>query len=303
MDRRSFIKTLGAVGATALAAPAAAEHAKEAPPDAWGVLVDTTSCIGCRKCEWACNDVNGLPGGSIEAFEDKSVFAAMRRPEAEAYTVVNQSPSKMPGKTSVWTKVQCMHCNDPACASVCLVSALEKDTSGAVVYDPWRCMGCRYCMVACPFQIPAYQYADAFSPEVRKCTFCITRIKEGKAPGCVSICPAECLIFGKREVLLGIAHKKIADHPGRYIDHVYGEHEVGGTSWMYLAGQEFESLDLPVLGEAAPPRITEGIQHGVFKGFIAPITLYAVLGQIMWLGHRKQELQKRREAGEDVGHE
>lgn len=299
MDRRDFIKTMGAVGATALAGPAVAKHAVEAPPDAWGVLVDTTSCIGCRKCEWACNDWNGLNEQPLETFEDKSAFETFRRPEADAYTVVNQAPAQSGTKPSVWTKMQCMHCNDPACSSACLVTAFSKQENGAVIYDPWKCMGCRYCIAACPFQIPAYEYDNALTPEVRKCTFCFDRITEGKAPACVTICPAECLTYGKRDQLLEIAHRKIANHPDRYIDHVYGEHEVGGTSWLYLAGQDFETLGLPVLGEQSPPRITEGIQHGVFKGFIAPVTLYAVLGQIMWLGNRKQSMREDEEDGHE----
>ena len=165
-----------------------------------------------------------------------------------------------------------MHCNDPACASACIVSAFEKQEIGAVTYDSWRCMGCRYCMVACPFQVPAYEYDNALTPQVRKCTFCFERIsKEGGVPACVEICPPQCLTFGRRSELLELAHRT---HPqatrAAYVNHVYGEHEVGGTSWLYLSSVPFEELGFPKLGDAAPPRITETIQHGVFKNFLPP---------------------------------
>ncbi len=302
MDRRDFLKTVGAVGVGIAAADASASTAVHAPPDAFGVLVDTTACIGCRKCEWACNQVNKLPVQPLEEFENKDVFAAMRRPDAGNFTVVNQW-QREGREGNVWAKVQCLHCNDPACASACLVSALEKQPNGAVKYDPWRCMGCRYCMVACPFQIPAYQYQDALSPEVRKCTFCIERISAGERPGCVEICPVECLIYGKREELLTLAHERIGAYPGRYVDHVYGEHEVGGTSWLYLAGQPFPSLGFPELGEQSPARITENIQHGIFRRFIAPVALYATLAQVMWLGSRKDEVAAAAETAEHRGEE
>ena len=120
-------------------------------------------------------------------------------------------------------------------------------------------------------------------------------------PACVEICPVECLTFGKRDDLLQLAHQRIAARPDRYVDHVYGEHEVGGTSWLYLADRPFSELGLPELSETAPPRITENIQHGIFKHFIPPLALYAVLGQVMWLGKRREKVAS--EEGEEVGHE
>ena len=299
MDRRNFLKTMGTAGAMAAGASTArASEGHHVPENPYGVLVDTTLCVGCRKCEWACNQSNNLPVQSLESFEDKSVFERMRRPDAGNYTVVNQYGGE--GEKPVWAKVQCMHCQDPACASACLVTALTKDEQGPVDYDPWRCMGCRYCMVACPFQIPAYEYDNALNPVVRKCTFCFERLEEGRVPACVEICPVECLTFGRRDDLLALAHGKIASRPGSYVDHVYGEHEVGGTCWLYLADRPFTELGFPELGEAAPPRMTEKIQHGIFKHFIPPIALYAALGQIMWLGKRKQEAA---EAEQESDHE
>ena len=255
--------------------------------------MDTTICIGCRKCEWACNKANNLPVRPLETFEDKSVFAKKRRPSAGAYTVVNRYEGLTEDGKPIDVKVQCFHCNDPACYSACIVTAFSKEKDGAVIYDPWRCMGCRYCMVACPFQIPAYEYLNALTPQVRKCTFCYHRIKEPAGiPACVEICPVQCLTFGKRTELLELGRQKIAEQPDQYVDHIYGEHEAGGTSWLYLASVPFEKLGFVKVGTKPPPRLTESIQHGIFRYFIPPISLYALLGGIMWLSKERDGSSK-----------
>ncbi len=205
IKRRDFLK-LTAAASTALIggeALAAGHKAAEASPDAVGVLIDTTICIGCRKCEWACNQINKLPSQDIKAFDDKSVFGVHRRPTDAAYTIVNTYPDAKAPEKQRYIKIQCMHCVDPACASACIVGAFRKTDKGPVTYDAWKCMGCRYCMVACPFQIPAYEYKNALTPQVRKCMFCSERvINEGKKPACVEICPNEALTFGTRRELL-----------------------------------------------------------------------------------------------------
>jgi formate dehydrogenase iron-sulfur subunit len=135
-------------------------------------------------------------------------------------------------------KVQCMHCDHPACVSACIVGAFSKKENGSVVWDTDKCIGCRYCMVACPFQVPSFEYDKALDPEIRKCDFCFDRTKEGKLPACVNICPVEALTYGPRSELIKIAREKIKKYPDRYIDYIYGENEVGGTSWLYLSGQD-----------------------------------------------------------------
>ncbi len=137
-------------------------------------------------------------------------------------------------------------------------------------------------MVACPFQVPAYEYHNALTPEVRKCTFCYQSVKRGGLPACAQICPREVITFGKKDELLRLARWKMKKNPGKYVDHIYGEHEVGGTSWLYLASEPFETIGFPKLGTKAPPRLTEAIQHGLFQYFAAPIILYGVLGGVMW---------------------
>lgn len=259
--------------------------ASEAPipvDDGVAVLVDTTECIGCRKCEFACNREHKLSDAPLEAYEDTAVFAEQRRMPANAYTVINRHDNPANAEKPIYVKSQCMHCLEPACVSACLVTALTKAENGSVVYNASKCMGCRYCMVACPFQVPAYEYDNALTPQVRKCIFCFDRVtQEKKMPACVEMCPTNTLTFGKRSEVLKVAHEKIAMHPTRYIDKVYGEEEVGGTRWMYLASRSFEELGFLNLGTAAVPKLTESIQHGIFKFGIPPLMLFGLLGAAM----------------------
>jgi len=282
LDRRAFLTTLGvAATSTALGSTAAAEDRSALDSDnQWSVLVDTVLCIGCRKCEWACNDHHKLSNRPLVTYEDKTVFAQQRRPDFDTYTVVNEFKNASLGKAQA-IKVQCMHCNRPACASACIVGALRKDSRGPVVYDSWKCIGCRYCMVACPFQVPAYEYGNALTPQVRKCNFCIDRLESGQVPACVSICPNETLTFGRRGDLLEAARSRIHRNNGRYVPHIYGETEGGGTAWLYLAGTEFAATGLPQLESEPVPEVTEWIQHGIFRSFVPPLALYALLGIIM----------------------
>jgi len=285
-DRRNFLKLTTAAAASMVPAVSGAsiEHDEEDFNDVFGVLVDTTVCIGCRNCELACNQENKLPEQPNGHFSDKSVFDSRRRPSVESLTVVNSCMDSnvlddLNGKS--YGKIQCMHCNHPACVSACIVGALTKCNHGVVAYDAWKCIGCRYCMVACPFQIPAYEFKEALKPRVMKCTFCYDRIHDDKKPACVESCPVEALTFGKRGDLIKLAHSKIETDPDSYFDHVYGESEIGGTSWMYLASNEFINYDLPKLTEEHIPSTTESIQHGIFKSFLPPLALYGFLGLIM----------------------
>jgi len=197
---------------------------------------------------------NILRGILIAPFDDLTVLDEKRRTSEAVYTVVNKF-----GTAPLFAKTQCNHCQEPACASACFVKALKKDPSGAVVYDESLCVGCRYCMVACPFNMPAYTYNDPLTPKVTKCTMCLPRTKEGKLPGCVEICPREALIFGKREELVSMAWKRITRNPDHYVKHLYGEHEMGGTSWLYLSSVPFEQIGMREdLGVTPAPQLTSG---------------------------------------------
>lgn len=215
------------------------------PSEPYGVLVDVSKCIGCRRCEWACNEWNQNPNRPLREFEASvhqkpSVFDKMRRPHAGQFTVVNRFYAK--DGTPIYVKKQCMHCIEPACYSACFVEAFRKTKEGPVIYNPHVCIGCRYCMVACPFDIPAYEYYDPITPQVTKCTMCYDRIVEGKVPACVEICTAGALTFGKRSELLKLAWERIMNNPGKYYPYVYGEKEVGGTSWLYISPVPFEEI-------------------------------------------------------------
>ena len=285
MQRRSFLKRMASVGGLTLLGSGAAGKIASAHehftgyPDSYGVLVDTTACIGCRRCEWACKDQNKLPGQQPKkAYEDQAVFDAKRRPDGDTYTVVNRYPDpKNPGRF-IYVKTQCMHCNEPACASVCFVKAFTKTEKGAVVHHPSLCIGCRYCMAACPFNMPGYQYDDAFTPEVTKCTLCFERItKDGGMPACVEACPADVLTFGKRTDLLQIAKKKITTQPDRYHPQIYGENEVGGTSWMYLSSVPFDQIGFRTdLGTTPIPRLS--------RGFLSMVSIVLVTWPVMCMG-------------------
>ncbi len=295
IDRRRFV-TIGAVAAAVGAIPGKVEGARERhvlSPDYVGVLVDTTLCIGCRKCEEACNRRNHLPR-TAESFADREVLRTFRRPTEDAFTVVNRFPgSPSPDQAELpmaFAKVQCMHCLIPPCVSACIVGALTKAPDGAVVYNPTICIGCRYCMVACPFEVPAYQYHTPLAPKVRKCEFCTGTSEVGGAdPACAAACPTEALVFGKRADLLAIAHQRLEDRPDRYVQHVYGEHEVGGTGWLYLTGRPVQELGLLQLPVRAPALRTEAIQHGIFKFGILPVAVYGALAGIMWFNHRHEK--------------
>jgi len=287
-NRRDFLKTAGVLTASlAGARRAKASSTEKLDPDRLGVLVDTTLCIGCRKCEFACNDVNGLPNQPIITFDDKSVFVEQRRLTDTQFTVVNRYEGKGFEGRPLDVKIQCMHCEQPTCVSACIVGALEKQPNGPVTYDTWKCIGCRYCMVACPFQVPAYEYDNALTPRVMKCPLCFAQLEEGKLPGCVDICPEEALTFGRRKDLLELAQEKIRRFPERYLDHIYGEKEVGGTSWLYLSSVPFTEIGFPELPETNPIEYTEPVQHGIFKWFNGPILLFGLLGLLMRLTERR----------------
>ena len=170
LNRRTFLKVCGTAGAASLAgrsAHAAGTHTG----DSAAMLVDTTKCVGCRGCEAACSEANGLPAPELSGQD--SVFNTRRTTGVDAFTVVNRYSTSAEGGP-VFAKKQCMHCGEPACASACLVKALEKTPEGPVIYHADRCIGCRYCMVACPFGVPKFQYESAL-PYIRKCIFCYTR--------------------------------------------------------------------------------------------------------------------------------
>jgi Fe-S-cluster-containing dehydrogenase component len=289
INRRSFLKFAGVAGSAVAAATAGKALASATGVGAGvaagkggkstefvGMLVDTTKCIGCRSCEEACNQANKLPEPK-ESFSTESVFERQRDTTPEAFTVVNRYENpKDPGKP-IFARKQCMHCNQPGCASACLVRALEKKPEGPIVYNKERCMGCRYCMIACPFDIPKYQYESA-APYVRKCIFCFDRLKAGEKPACADACPEGATLFGSRRDLLEEARRRIYTEPEKYHNKIYGEHEVGGTGWLYLSSVPFEKIGMKTNLDNTPlPEHTSGFLFGVPHVFVLWPTLLAGL--------------------------
>lgn len=293
VSRRGFLLgTAAAIGGTALLGSyknAYASRDFSGWPDRFGCLTDLSACVGCRSCEAACNEANNLPKPSVP-FDEVSVFKEKRRPTVNAYTVVNQYKNPKDESKPLYRKVQCNHCNEPACASACPVHAYTKTPEGPVLYDPEKCFGCRYCMIACPFYVPAYDYESALKPKIVKCVMCSEIVKKGGIPACANACPAGAITFGKRSELIKLARKKISDSPDRYIDHIYGENEVGGTSWMYISGVPFEQLDFPT-NLPNKPLIEET------KGFLGSVPVVftvwpALFGTVYAALRHREDLEK-----------
>ena len=235
MDRRGFFKTSATAGAALLTSGTAKAATAKENKEFVGVLVDTTRCIGCRSCEVACSTThdNFVPDVNADNALEK-----VRDTTEKQYTVVNRFETK---KGEVFVKKQCMHCWQPACAAACLVNAMVKTKEGPVIWDGDKCMGCRYCMVSCPFDIPKAEY-NSTNPRIMKCTMCYERLQEGKKPACVEACPTDTLMFGQKRDLMEVARHRVYSHPDNYVHQIYGENEVGGTGWLYLSAVPFDQI-------------------------------------------------------------
>lgn len=201
-----------------------------------GVLVDITKCTGCGKCVIACKIRNGQDFRLDETSRGENAIL-----NDTNWTVISSQRAMHEGATKRRSvKLQCFHCIDPACASACMSKAIIKTAQGSVVYDPKLCVGCRYCMLACPFSIPKYEW-DKVLPSITKCDFCYTETANGNKPACVDVCPPVALVFGEREELLKIAKERLAQKD-KYIKHIFGETEAGGTQWLYITDVPFNLL-------------------------------------------------------------
>lgn len=260
-----------------------------------GMLTDVTKCIGCQRCVESCVRQNKLPREFLSRFTSGDGLSANR------FTAIVKTRDPETGK---WHMVRrhCMHCLDPGCAAACLVGAFSKTPDGAVTYDADMCIGCRYCMLACPFSIPRYEYNKPL-PYVRKCKMNDECRVEGGKPACVAACPTGATIFGTRDELLRIARKRIQDNPDRYIDHIYGEKEFGGTSVMYISSipigdvlqiptkKEFEQMRLPQLAHKSVPKMVE---PWVWVTPVQFVTVSAGLAGI-WLFRRRSRLMNQKD--------
>lgn len=279
VTRRCVLKGLVAAGtAVTVGVPvASARERKTSPSDAVGMLYDATRCIGCKACVVKCKEANGLPPEIDRAAG--SIYDAPVDLSASTNTVIRLY--KEGGRTS-YVKAQCMHCVAPACVSVCMIGAFHKSDYGIVAYDPGKCVGCRYCQLACPYNVPKYEWNTAF-PKIVKCEMCRHLLAKGGIPACCEVCPRQAVIYGKYADLLTDAKARLARDPDRYYPKVYGESDGGGSQVLYLsaAGIPFEKLGLPTLGDVPVPQLVESLQHAIYRGFAAPAALFAALGYVM----------------------
>ena len=297
INRRNFLKKTAAIGGSLLlghlgdhSSKVFAAQNNMVRPDRFAMLTDLVRCVGCRSCERACVKVNNLPMPKVGFFADTNVFLEKRRPDAQTYTVVNYYENRK-WKKPVYRKIQCNHCIEPACVAACLVGALKKDPEGPVIYNEELCIGCRYCMTACPFYIPAFDYFNARSPAIKKCTMCHRRIVYGMIPACAEACSVQAITFGKRSKLIKLARERIRNNPDRYIDYIYGEHEVGGTDWLYISGVPFEEVGFDMNLKTTPyPDFTKEFLSAV------PFVLVTWPALLVWLS---VWARRGKEIGED----
>jgi formate dehydrogenase iron-sulfur subunit len=228
---------------------------------------------------------------------------------------------KAPGGLNyLFTMRRCLHCLEPACASACPTTALERQSDGPVSYDPNQCIGCRYCIWACPWGVPTAEW-DSLAPKIQKCTHCADRhdqplpiarngqtltSEEGNlyrdnivVPACVKACPADALKFGTRDDLLQEARNRIANRPDRYVDHIYGEKEAGGTSVLYLSSVPFEKLGFPDVGTKSYPGLSGFALHAVPPAVLA---VGAMLGGIYAFLKRRRLAMAGAAAAESQSH-
>ena len=305
LSRRAFLRSAAAAAGMAgiVAATAGRASAELVPPEPEelaerhagdsGLLVDLTRCVGCGRCVAACKDENDLvwredqPAMGDDAALASSNWSVVRSVDTELHDEPAFGVRRHQGHRFV--KTQCLHCLEPACVSACFVQALRKSEAGPVVYDESRCVGCRYCLVACPFGVPTFEWDETFG-RVQKCDLCASRTSRGLPTACAEACPTGAVTFGTRGNLLSEAHRRMAAHPDRYVDHIYGEHEVGGTSVLYISDVSFEELGFRTgLPEVPIPEYTWEISR------LIPAVAAGLATTLVVLWHRRQEVLRARE--------
>ena len=266
ISRRDFIKVAGAgLGALALpGTPVSANSIEKNTDETASMLYDSTTCVGCRACQVACKRRAGLehevdPSGLYEMPHDL---------DSKTWTIIKLYKDQ---DTDSFVKNQCMHCIHPACVSVCPVGALEKLESGPVIYHSERCIGCRYCMAACPFTVPKTEWEKPL-PFIQKCDFCADRQANGEQPKCSEACPTGALIYGTRKAMLDIARTRLVGE-GSYVQHIYGEKEAGGTSMLYISDLDFTKLGFPEQSDVSLPDITWPYMQGTLGVIGVMVTL------------------------------
>ncbi len=311
--RRNFLKGCVAAGgvaaASAVAPPVAARETRQRPPEALGLLFDATLCVGCKACVAACKQANENPAefSTVDPLWDTPLDTSARTYNLiKMYRHGTMETKDAETDGYAFMKTSCMHCADPSCVSACPVSAMTKDAvTGIVEYNPEACIGCRYCVAACPFGIPKYQYDSAYG-KIGKCELCRHRTKDGHYSACAEVCPTGATLYGKTADLLAEAKRRLALKPGgiarfprgnlsggpdqsyeayagTYKQHVYGDTEYGGTQVLKLSAVDFEKVGMPYLPPEAAAAHSETLQHTLYGGLAMPVV---VLGALTWAARR-----------------
>ena len=303
MKRRNFLKTAlggGLVLATG-ANSASASTQEKLPPKAVGILYDSNLCIGCQACMSACKEANDMPA---EFIGDQRIWD---NPTGLSSKTLNIIKMHKEGNEINYVKKQCMHCNEPACVNACPVSAMQKDKqTGIVTYDKNACLGCRYCQIACPYNVPKFEWEDPF-PRLYKCQLCDHLLKKGDYSACCSACPTGASLFGPVKKLKKEAKRRLQMTPGKtykfpvnhiekkqtvtheakqYVQHIYGAEELGGSQCMLLAGTDFQNLGFPDLRDKSYVSDLHGISKGLYKYMLYPV---AALAGLIYLAKRRED--------------
>ncbi len=311
MKRRDFLKaSLGGGAALLGAGNAEARGNLEPTEEAIGMLYDSTLCIGCKACVSKCKEVNGMPPtplGDETAWDSAYDLSAQTLNVIKVYSDGEGELKDAVENGYAFEKRSCMHCVDPGCVSVCPVTAMRRHPkTGIVTHHPDACIGCRTCMVGCPYNVPQFDYDNPFG-EIHKCQMCnqagVERIDKGQMTGCAEACPTGATLFGSRKALLEEAKRRMTLKPGEiynyprgdvrspdshhekavpeYRQHVWGEKEAGGTNVLHISSIPFDKLGMPPLQERSYASISETVQHTLYSYMALPAIALAGLTYVV----------------------